>query len=274
MNHPIILNKSVVILTNNSSFDLSIDNSFVTYINTDTNDYQSYMSSITDWISTYYNDENNIEWVICDIDLNSDDYESMILINGLLPYKLYNSLKNTKFIFLQNGYFYGENYWEDKIEDNNYVIDSMYQMSKCLFKGLSQDKKRVWGLRYDLIDDNLLNEDFKSNEIYRYPINHICNSITKESLSKIINGIINNYNDIEPSIYNISSKVKTNLYQIAHYIAWAKNNPNVYIERSMLNTPINRVLSSIKTSSINKIWKYAGYNTIPGIQELINQTIK
>lgn len=256
---------SILIVSNENQLD--IKNSVHSHINFDLNIHGiDLFYNIDQHINEVIKNYKEIEWLIYNLNLDNQNIEDMIMINSYLPYYLYNKYSNLKFIFISYGIVFGEDIWGKSESDLHQPI-SLHAKSHSLaeLKG-----ERSWVLRYDIFSESALDMLILQDKIYYGNVDEKYSYITKKSINKIIEGLIQNYKDIEPSTYHIIPKDTHTQFEIFNYICW-KNNKNTYVERASSTKPINKTLKTNDIKSLNKLWEFAGYNQIPTFKMLFDE---
>ena len=209
---------------------------------------------------------NQVDWIVYDLHTEDSDEKKMLFFNSYLPRHLYQKYSNVNFIFLSNGNVFGDNDWNESTEIDRHSPIQYY--GKTISAGEIYEE-RVWTLRFDLYDRNMININFENDKVYYGAIDKKYTMITKSSLSSIINALIENYKDFRESSYHIVPKDTQTEYQIMHYNAWTSNK-KPYIERSTSANPINHILKTCKPKEIEKLWKSAGFEDIPSFKEMFD----
>ncbi len=234
--------------------------------------FMDFSSNITFFESLKFEElsNTNVEWIIFDTEiLDSDDIHIINFKTNILSL-LYRNYPNLKFILLSSGSVFGEDDWGEPTElSKNYYRN---YLETRIIKNDESIKNRLWNLRYELFDEDLLNNDFYENKIYYGSINKKHSLITNKSLHSIINGIMQNYNNIKAGTYHIIPKDIQTEYQILHYVAWYKNQKG-YIERSSSVNSINHILKTTKPKELKNIWELAGYSDIPTFKEMFDNLV-
>lgn len=223
----------------------------------------SYIDGFIEKILTLNDD---IEWVIYDLELDNNNAEDMIIFNSYLPHYIYNKYTKQKFIFTSSGIVFGENNW-DKTEIDSHSPRSLYAKTRSSGE---VEGDRVWTLRYDLFDENFLEKSLVDDRVYYGSIDNKHSYITNKALNGIIESIIDNYTEYNPSTYHIVPKDTHSEYELLNYLSWRKKS-NSYIERSSSISPSNKVLKSCKFNVLKSLWEYAGYEEIPTFKVLFDE---
>lgn len=257
--------KSILIVSNKGK--IKVKNSITLDISLDTNIHgYNIVDYVDNFIQKLVTNNSDIEWIIFDIELNSNSLEDMIIVNSYLPHYIYNKYQTYKIIFTSSGLVFGNENW-NKTEIDNHCSDNIYSKSISMGEVIGE---RSWVIRYDLFDDSLFNKTFKKDKIYYGSIDTKYSFITYKSLNKIIEAIIDNYNKIKSGVYHIVPKDTHTEYEILNYICW-KNKYNCYIERSSSILKKEKFLKSSKINILKTIWNYAGYDDIPTFKLLLNE---
>ncbi len=193
-----------------------------------------------------------LDWII--YDMNSDSNLDLdVLIHSSYTYP------NLKFIIISSGYVFGEFNWNESTE-----LDEIESISNRLPDGV-----KLWVLRAELFDKNLLNKDFSEDRVYHGSIDKRYSLITEESLISIIDGLMKNHTEIKEGTYHIVPKDTQTEYEIFNYIVWNKGE-KPYIERSTSTHPLNHILKTSKSEELDRIWKLSGYEETPTFKKLLD----
>lgn len=226
----------------------------------------SIVSYIDGFIEKILTDNNDIEWVIYDLEIDNNNAEDVIIFNSYLPHYIYNKYTNQKFIFTSSGIVFGETNW-DKTEIDSHNPKSLYAKTRSSGE---VEGERVWLLRYDLFDENFLEKSLVDDKVYYGSIDNKHSYITNKALNSIIEGLIDNYKEYNPSTYHIIPKDTHTDYELLNYLSW-KRKSNSYIERSSYIVPSNKVLKTCKVNLLKSLWGYAGYEEIPSFKVLFDE---
>lgn len=210
--------------------------------------------------------------------INVDSKLSLIncfKINSILPIQLSKYFKNSKIIhFTTDGVFDGKkgNY----IETDEHSCSDFYGVSKSLGEVALSN---VMNLRCSIIgfekntNYSLLNWYWKNkdNKINGYK-NHIWNGITSDVLSKICMGIINK-NLFLNGTFHITTSDKISKYELLCLFNKYLNSNKSKIKAINSNIAFDGSLRTIHKDFNLKIWKAAGYKSVPNINFLFKNLI-
>lgn len=196
-------------------------------------------------------------------------------INSILPIKLSKYFKNSKIIhFTTDGVFDGKkgNY----IESDEHSCSDFYGISKGLgevvFSNVMNLRCSVIGFEkntnYSLLNWYLKNKDKKING-YK---NYIWNGVTSDALSKICMGIINK-NLFLNGTFHISTSKKISKYGLLCLFNKYFNSNKSKIKAINSIIAFDGSLRTIHKDFNLKIWKAAGYKSIPNINFLLKNLI-
>ena len=102
--------------------------------------------------------------------------------------------------------------------------------------------------------------------------NHLWNGVTSASLAKIIGGIIRN-NSFEPGIIHLVPANKISKHDLINEIAIRGNRKDLTIMPFITEIPVDRTLATVNQTRNRTLWKNAGYDKIPTIQELLSEVL-
>ena len=100
--------------------------------------------------------------------------------------------------------------------------------------------------------------------------NHFWNGVTTLAFAKVVAGVIEN-DQFEAGISHLIHKDFVSKKELISIMAQAYQREDLVIEDFPSETPINRTLATIDSSTNAKFWSLAGYNQIPNIAELIQE---
>lgn len=199
--------------------------------------------------------------------------EKAIKINSLFPYYLGKLINNdrTKIIQIATDCVYSGDKGEYNEHDFHDPID-VYGKTKSLGEAKLDSfihlRSSIIGLEFKS-NDFLLEWVLKQKEHSRINgyTNHFWNGITTLHFAKICDGIISKEADIK-SLQHILPQNKLSKFDIVNSIAKVFNKEIEIIPFETENK-IDRTLNTINSDINKKLWKYAGYDKIPTIEEMI-----
>lgn len=192
-------------------------------------------------------------------------------INSMLPRNLLNNFPKSKIIhFNTDCVFSGKtgNYSENHKKDCN----DIYGISKSLGE---VNSNRIMNLRCSIIGIEKKTKlsllswflSNKSTNINGFT-NHYWNGLTTPSLAHIVYGIIKN-KTFKHGLFNIVPKDSVTKYALLKIFnkKFFKNKKNIIPIKNLLK--INRILLTDNMNFNKKLWKNAGYLSIPTIKDMI-----
>ena len=192
-------------------------------------------------------------------------------INSMLPRNLLKNFPKSKIIhFNTDCVFSGKtgNYYENHKKDCN----DIYGISKSLGEVSSN---RIMNLRCSIIGKEKktklsLLSWFLSNQTSNINgfTNHYWNGVTTPSLARIVHGIIKN-KSFKQGLFNIVPKDTVTQYTLLKIFnkKFFGNKKNIIPIKNLLK--INRILSTDNINFNKKLWKNAGYSSVPTIKDMI-----
>ncbi|CAM8620193.1 RfbD dTDP-4-dehydrorhamnose reductase [Candidatus Planktophila dulcis] len=100
--------------------------------------------------------------------------------------------------------------------------------------------------------------------------NHFWNGVTTLAFAKVVAGVIEN-DRFKPGLAHLIPKDFVSKKELITIMAQAFQREDLVVEDFPSETPINRTLATIDSSTNAKFWSLAGYNQIPNIAELIQE---
>jgi dTDP-4-dehydrorhamnose reductase len=100
--------------------------------------------------------------------------------------------------------------------------------------------------------------------------NHIWNGVTAFQLSKIILSIID-ANSFRKGTYHLLPSNKLSKYQLLIKIKEYSQNSNLVIDSFESRLRVNRTLTTLEPEFNIKLWRQAGYESIPSIEECVKE---
>jgi dTDP-4-dehydrorhamnose reductase len=100
--------------------------------------------------------------------------------------------------------------------------------------------------------------------------NHFWNGVTTLAFAKVVAGVIEN-DQFEPGLTHLIPKDFVSKKELISIMAQAFQREDLVVEDFPSETPINRTLATVDSSTNAKYWSLAGYNQIPDIAELIQE---
>jgi len=100
--------------------------------------------------------------------------------------------------------------------------------------------------------------------------NHFWNGVTTLAFAKVVAGIIEK-DQFEPGLAHLIPKDVVSKKELISIMAQAFQREDLVVEDFPSETPINRTLATVDSSTNAKFWSLAGYNQIPNIAELIQE---
>ena len=205
---------------------------------------------------------------------NKESIEKAININTYFPLKISQLAKNKNFKYIQVGtdcVFSGGvgDYLEDASQDAN----DIYGKTKIGGETEHADK---YILRGSIVGPesgdgkSLLNWFLSqsSNKVNGFS-DHMWNGITTLNFAKIVDGIIKN-NNFNFHTQHVVPKDEVSKYDLLIYFK-KYFDVDVIIEKSNSSNSVNRSLKTNNQDKNIKLWKDAGYSSVPSIEENIKE---
>ena len=205
---------------------------------------------------------------------NKESIEKAININTYFPLKISQLAKNKNFKYIQIGtdcVFSGlvGDYLEDAFQDAN----DIYGKTKIGGETEHADK---YILRGSIVGPesgdgkSLLNWflDQNSNKVNGFS-DHMWNGITTLNFAKIVDGMIKN-NNFNFHTQHVVPKDEVSKYDLLIYFK-KYFDVDVIIEKSNSSNSVNRSLKTNNKDENIKLWKDAGYSSVPSIEENIKE---
>lgn len=205
---------------------------------------------------------------------NKESIEKAININTYFPLEISQLSKNMNFKYIQIGtdcVFSGEvgDYLEDASQDAN----DIYGKTKIGGETEHADK---YILRGSIVGPesgdgkSLLNWFLSqnSNKVNGFS-DHMWNGITTLNFAKIVHGMIKN-NNFNIHTQHVVPKDEVSKYDLLIYFK-KYFDVDVIIEKSNSSNSVNRSLKTNNQDENIKLWKDAGYSSVPSIEENIKE---
>jgi dTDP-4-dehydrorhamnose reductase len=205
---------------------------------------------------------------------NKESIEKAININTYFPLEISQLSKNMNFKYIQIGtdcVFSGEvgDYLEDASQDAN----DIYGKTKIGGETEHADK---YILRGSIVGPesgdgkSLLNWFLSqnSNKVNGFS-DHMWNGITTLNFAKIVHGMIKN-NNFNIHTQHVVPKDEVSKYDLLIYFK-KYFEVDVIIEKSNSSNSVNRSLKTNNQDENIKLWKDAGYSSVPSIEENIKE---
>ena len=207
---------------------------------------------------------------------NSFEVQRAILVNGLFPHKVAAAAKETgsKVIQIATDCVF-DGIKGSYVENDLHNATDIYGKTKSLGEVQAEN---VLNLRCSIIGKEqksylsllewFLNQPKGAN--LKGFKNHLWNGVTTKAFAKLCLGIINNdaffcgLQHVEPS--DILSKA-----QMLHVFKEIFKRKDINIEDVDAPVAIDRTIATLNKAENEKLWKNAGYNTIPTIEEMIKE---
>ena len=286
MNKVLILGKDGMLGTMVSSYLLSLKE-YEIYLTSRRDDYVNLDDSIRkfdvskDSLETLINDINPDFLINCigvikpEIEEdNKESVETAIDINTYLPLKISRLAESKNFKYIQIGtdcVFSGEvgGYFENSFQD----AKDIYGKTKI---GGEAEHSEKYLLRGSIVGPesgegkSLLNW-FLSQNLNKVTgfSDHMWNGITTLNFAKIVDGMIKN-NNFNTNIQHVLPKDEVSKYELLLYFK-KYFNVDVVIEESNSSKSVNRTLKTQNQDKNIKLWRDAGYKTVPSIEENIKE---
>ena len=205
---------------------------------------------------------------------NKESVEKAIDINTYFPLDISQMAEIKSFKYIQIGtdcVFSGEvgGYFEDSFQDAKDIYGKTKiggeaeHSKKHLLRGSIVGPERGEG-------KSLLNWFLSqnSNKVNGF-IDHMWNGITTLNFAKIVDGMIKN-NNFNTYTQHVLPKDEVSKYELLLYF---KNyfNVDVEIEESNSSNSVNRTLKTQNQDNNIKLWRDAGYESVPTIEENIKE---
>ena len=207
---------------------------------------------------------------------NQNSIVNAIKINSLFPnYLVLNNKKSKIFQIATDCVYDGRkgNY----IEHDNHNPEDVYGKTKSLGE---LKYNNFYNIRCSIIGPELnghksLLDWFRlmplKSKVFGYK-NHSWNGITTYAFGKIICAIIKNNLNIPNAIHLLPKNV-VNKYQLLKIFKKYFSRQDIKIKSKNSHLYINRTINTIYKDINKKVWKLAGYKTIPTIENLVKELI-
>ena len=205
---------------------------------------------------------------------DKESVEKAIDINTYFPLNISQLAESKNFKYIQIGtdcVFSGEGgeYFEDSFQDANDIYGKTKiggeteQSKKYLLRGSIVGPERGEG-------KSLLNWFLSqnSNKVKGFS-DHMWNGITTLNFAKIVHGMIKN-NNFDTHIQHVLPKDQVSKYELLLYFK-KYFNIDVAIEESTSSNSVNRTLKTKNQDKNIKLWRDAGYKSVPSIEENIKE---
>lgn len=209
-------------------------------------------------------------------DDNSREVQRAIEVNGLFPHKLAEASKSTgtKIIQIATDCVYDGVKGKYTEEDKHNALD-VYGKTKSLgevcadnFLNLrcsiiGREQKNYFSLLEWFLNqpENAQVKGFK---------NHLWNGVTTKTFAKICKGIIDAHAFKAGLVHVVPADIVTKA-QMLHVFADVFNRKDITIEDIDAPVGIDRTLATIHADWNNELWKNAGYQTIPTVEDMIKE---
>ena len=211
--------------------------------------------------------------------INEADEESVKLakqINGEFPKKINSFSIANDIPVIQIGtdcVFSGER--GDYTEIDEYSPIDLYGRTKA--RG-ELDSGAAMTIRSSIVGSEVASKNSLLNWVLSQPLNgkvngysnHFWNGVTTLAFAKVVAGIIEN-DQFAPGIAHLIPKDFVSKKELISIMAQEFQREDLVIEDFPSETPINRTLATVDTSTNARFWSLAGYNQIPNIAELIQE---
>ncbi len=109
----------------------------------------------------------------------------------------------------------------------------------------------------------------KGATIYGY-VDHFWNGVSTQIFANLVNGIIET-NYWENKTYHFVPSNYVSKFELVKLIAKRTEREDLTIVEKVTENPINRTLSTVHPEVNKQLWKLAGFDQIPSIQEIVEQ---
>jgi dTDP-4-dehydrorhamnose reductase len=210
--------------------------------------------------------------------IKENDSESVlnaININSYLPHLIQNriSQSSTNVIQIATDCVYSGShgpYLEKSLHDANDV----YGKTKSLGEVNSPN---FMNLRCSIIGPELNSKSSLLEWVINQPaethlngfVDHVWNGITTLAFAKIVSGIITS--SFSPGTFHVIPKSPLTKYELVNEIAINFGRHDLLVKKTNSENPIDRSLSTSFPDFNLSLWRSAGYNHLPKIQDLIKE---
>lgn len=199
------------------------------------------------------------------------DAEEAIRVNALFPHLL-KKVPNTKVIQIATDCVFSGKNPNPLDESEPHDPNDIYGMTKSLGEAINGD---FYNLRCSIIGPKPGNKSLmewflgqeEDSEVHGYT-NHLWNGITTLAFAKLCLAVINNGGNEVLDQHIVPSDVVTK-YELLTILAEEYHRTDITIHASMADQPCNRILGTIHKELNERLWKEAGYESIPTIRELV-----
>ena len=205
---------------------------------------------------------------------DKESVEKAIDINTYFPLNISQLAESKNFKYIQIGtdcVFSGEagEYFEDSFQDANDIYGKTKiggeteHSGKYLLRGSIVGPERGEGksLLNWFLSQNL-------NKVKGFS-DHMWNGITTLNFAKIVHGMIKN-NNFDTYIQHVIPKDQVSKYELLLYFK-KYFNIDLAIEESTSSNSVNRTLKTKNQDKNIKLWRDAGYKSVPSIEENIKE---
>ena len=208
---------------------------------------------------------------------NQDSIKNAIKINSLFPHELIPKNTKTKvFQIATDCVFDGKkgNYFELNTHD----AEDVYGKSKSLGE---INAKNFFNIRCSIVGPELsghksLLDWFKflplKSKVFGFK-NHSWNGVTTYAFGKVICGIIKKNLNM-PNMIHLSPKDHVNKFELLSIFKKYLLRKDINLKSKNSKMKINRTIQTSDNILNKKIWKYAGYKSIPTIEYLLKEAIE
>ena len=206
---------------------------------------------------------------------DSSSVLNAIYINSYLPHLIQNyiSQSSTNVIQIATDCVYSGShgpYLEKSLHDANDV----YGKSKSLGEVSSPN---FMNLRCSIIGPELKSKSSLLEWVINQPaethlngfVDHIWNGVTTLAFAKIVSGILNT--SFTPGTFHIVPKNPLTKYDLVSTIAINFGRHDILVKKTNSGNPIDRTLSTSFPDLNLSLWRSAGYNQLPKIEDLIKE---
>jgi len=100
--------------------------------------------------------------------------------------------------------------------------------------------------------------------------NHLWNGLSTLHFSKIVSGILEN-NSFKPGVYHLVPSGVASKGELLEFFARSYHRPDLSISLIQASTSINRTLTTTMPMYNLELWKMAGYNEPPTIEQMVKE---
>jgi dTDP-4-dehydrorhamnose reductase len=210
--------------------------------------------------------------------IKEDDSASVlnaIYINSYLPHRIQNyiSQSSTKVIQIATDCVYSGSHGS-YLEKSLHDAKDVYGKTKSLGEVSSPN---FMNLRCSIIGPELKSKSSLLEWVLNQPaethltgfVDHRWNGVTTLAFAKIVSGVLNS--SFSPGTFHIIPKSPLTKHELVNSIAINYGRDDIVVKKTNSGNPIDRTLSTSFPDFNLSLWRSAGYNKLPKIEELIRE---